>query len=40
VWALGYFVCMSGNVTDEVISRYIAEQEVATAGEDQFQVSE
>lgn len=40
LWARGYFVCTSGNVTDEVISRYIAEQDVARAGDDQFRVSE
>src|SRR5688572_27646739 len=40
LWARGYFVCTSGNVTDEVIARYIAEQDVATAGDDSFRVSE
>jgi len=40
LWARGYFVCTSGNVTDEVIARYIAEQDVARAGDDQFRVSE
>jgi putative transposase len=40
LWARGYFVCTSGNVTDEVIARYIEQQDVATAGDDQFRVSE
>jgi len=26
LWARGYFCCSSGNVTDEVIAKYIAEQ--------------
>jgi putative transposase len=28
VWARGYFSCSSGNVTDEVIAKYIADQNV------------
>ena len=28
VWARGYFCCSSGNVTDEVIAKYIAEQNI------------
>src|SRR5690606_41383484 len=28
LWARGYFVATSGNVTDEVIAKYIAEQDV------------
>ena len=27
IWARGYFCCSSGNVTDEVIKQYIAEQD-------------
>ena len=27
-WARGYFCCSSGNVTDEVIAKYIAEQNI------------
>lgn len=27
MWARGYFCCRSGNVTDEVIKQYIAQQE-------------
>ena len=26
LWARGYFCCSSGNVTDEMIAKYIAEQ--------------
>ncbi len=26
LWARGYFVCSSGNVTDEVIAEYVATQ--------------
>ena len=29
MWARGYFCCSSGNVTDEVIKQYIAQQEDA-----------
>ena len=32
VWARGYFCCSSGNVTDEVIAEYIAQQDVASDG--------
>ena len=28
LWARGYFCCSSGNVTDEVIAKYIADQNV------------
>jgi putative transposase len=40
LWARGYFVCTSGNVTDEVIARYIEQQDVAKAGDETFRVSE
>jgi len=40
LWARGYFVCPSGNVTDEVIARYIEQQDVAKAGDETFRVSE
>lgn len=33
VWARGYFCCSSGNVTDEVIMEYIANQEIEGDGE-------
>lgn len=39
LWARGYFVASSGNVTDEVIAKYVAEQDVG--GEDPtFKVTE
>src|SRR2546426_8297711 len=28
MWARGYFCCSSGNVTDEIIAKYIAEQNI------------
>jgi putative transposase len=39
VWARGYFAASSGNVTDEVISKYIEEQDVERPDED-FKVTE
>ena len=33
VWARGYFCCSSGNVTDEVIMEYIANQQTESDGE-------
>jgi putative transposase len=36
LWARGYFCCSSGNVTDEIIKQYIANQDVAR--EDGFKV--
>ena len=36
MWAGGYFCCGSGNVTDEVIKQYIAQQEDA---DETFQIS-
>ena len=38
VWARGYFCCSSGNVTDEVIKEYIANQ--MEDGDDDFKVEE
>ena len=35
LWARGYFCCSSGNVTDEVIAQYIANQQ---AEDDDFRV--
>jgi putative transposase len=40
LWARGYFVATSGNVTDEVIAKYIADQDVESQDDDQFKVSE
>ena len=39
LWARGYFVTTSGNVTDEVISKYIAEQDIET-DDDDFKVTD
>ena len=40
LWARGYFVCTSGNVTEEMIARYIDQQDVAKAGDETFRISE
>lgn len=39
VWARGYFAASSGNVTDEVVAKYIEEQDVAREDDD-FSVTE
>ena len=39
VWAGGYFVASSGNVTDEVIIQYIENQDVEKEDED-FKISD
>ena len=39
LWARGYFVASSGNVTDEVISKYIESQDVESQDDD-FKVTE
>lgn len=39
LWARGYFVATSGNVTDEVIMEYIKNQEIKE-GDDDFTVSD
>ncbi len=39
LWARGYFVASSGNVTDEVLTKYIDEQDVESQ-DDNFNVSE
>lgn len=39
LWARGYFVATSGNITDEVIAKYIAEQDVEPQDVD-FKVTE
>src|SRR3954467_3837537 len=39
LWARGFFVASSGNVTDEVIMEYIRTQEMAK-GDDEFRVDE
>ena len=38
LWARGYFVCTTGNVTDEVIKEYIATQEIERIKDDDFRV--
>ena len=38
LWARGYFVCTTGNVTDEVIKEYIATQEIERTKDDDFRV--
>lgn len=40
LWARGYFVATSGNVTDEVLEKYIAEQDVESQDDENFKVSE
>ncbi len=39
LWARGYFVASTGNVSDEVVAEYIANQDVER-GDDEFKVSE
>ncbi len=38
LWARGYFACTTGNVTDEIIKEYIANQEVERDRDDEFGV--
>ncbi len=40
LWARGYFVCSSGNVTDEVIAHYIKHQDAEPQDDDRFRVTE
>ncbi len=40
LWARGYFVASSGNVTDEVIAEHIRNQDLEAAKEDNFEISE
>ena len=40
LWSRGYFVCSSGNVTDEVIAAYIEHQDVRPQNDDAFKVTE
>ena len=40
LWARGYFVASSGNVTDEVIASYIENQDVEPSNDDDFKVTE
>ena len=40
LWARGYFVCSSGNVTDEMIAEYIRTQGAEPQDDENFKVSE
>ena len=40
LWARGYFVCTSGNVTDEMLKRYIETQDAEPQDDRNFRVSE
>jgi putative transposase len=40
LWARGYFVCTTGNVTDEMITRYIEQQGAVPQDDDRFHVTE
>ena len=39
LWARGYFVATSGNVTDEVIKKYIELQGAEPQNDDKFRIS-
>ena len=40
LWARGYFVCTTGNVTDEAIKHYIEHQDAEPQDDRKFRVSE
>jgi putative transposase len=40
LWARGYFVASSGNVTDEVISKYIEQQGAEPQDDEDFKISD
>ncbi|NOZ01109.1 MAG: IS200/IS605 family transposase [Deltaproteobacteria bacterium] len=40
IWARGYFVATSGNVTDDVIAKYIEMQGTEPEDDENFQISE
>ena len=40
LWSRGYFVCSSGNVTDEMLAEYIRTQDAEPQDDDRFKVSE
>ena len=40
LWGRGYFVCSSGNVTDEMIAEYIRTQGAEPQDDDRFKVTE
>lgn len=37
-WARGYFACSSGNITDEVIMKYIEDQDLEDSKEEDFKI--
>ena len=39
LWARGYFIATTGNVTDEVIAKYIESQDVEPENDDEFKIS-
>ena len=39
LWARGYFIASSGNVTDEVLAKYIESQDVEPQNDDDFKIS-
>ena len=40
LWARGYFVCSSGNVTDEMIAEYIRNQDAEPRDDERCKISE
>jgi putative transposase len=40
LWARGYFIATSGNVTDEMIAEYIANQGAEPQDDDRFKITE
>ena len=40
LWARGYFVCSSGNITDEVIAQYIELQDVEPQDDRDFRIAD
>jgi putative transposase len=40
LWARGYFVCSSGNVTDELIEEYIRNQGAKPQDDEAFKITE
>ena len=40
LWARGYFVCSSGNVTDEMSAEYIRPQAAEPQDDERFKISE
>lgn len=40
LWALGYFAASSGDVTDEMLAKYIEEQDLEPEDDENFKVTE